>query len=300
MATPGSPARVLITGIAGFTGRHLSTHLRQAGYAVIGLGLVDSVFAEATLDADLADTPRIAQWLREQQPTHIVHLAALSHVIGDPLSFFRVNVLGTESLLDAIDLSGIAPRKVLIASSANTYGNARSGALSEDLRPNPMNHYALSKVAMELVVQKWFERLPIIITRPFNYTGVGQSVSFLVPKIVAAFGRRDPVLRLGNTNVARDFSDVAFICEAYARLLRSSAQSTVVNLCSGRSVSITNILDMLTEITGHRPRIEVDPALLRKDEVTELCGDPTRLQALVGPLAPEPLRDVLIRMVSSV
>lgn len=300
MATLGSSARVLITGIAGFTGRYLSAHLRQAGYAVIGLGLVDSSVAETTLDADLADTQLIAQWLLEQQPTHIVHLAALSHVIGDPLSFFRVNVLGTESLLDAIALSGIALRKVLIASSANIYGNGRSGALSEDLQPHPMNHYALSKAAMEMVVQKWFERLPIIITRPFNYTGVGQSPSFLVPKIVAAFGRRDSVLRLGNTDIARDFSDVAFICEAYSRLLRCSAQGTVVNICSGRSVPITGILNILTDITGHRPSIEVEPMLVRKDEVIELCGDTTRLQALVGPLAPMPLRDLLDRMVSAV
>jgi nucleoside-diphosphate-sugar epimerase len=297
MAFPGSQ-RALITGRFGFTGRHLAQFLELRGWEVLGLDPSEASNPDATPAIDINDTGSIVQRLMEVRPTHIVHLAAHSHVVGDPLAFFRVNLLGTESLMEAIASSGIQPAKVLVASSANVYGNAVRTPITEEEPLRPMNHYALSKAAMELLVHKWFERLPIIVTRPFNYTGVGQSPSFLIPKIVAAFHRRDAVLRLGNTGIARDFSDVAFVCEAYARLLKSTAHSTVVNICSGRSTSVNQILALLTDITGHRPYIEVDPALVRKDEVMELRGDSAHLQALVGPLAPVPMRDILAGMVA--
>lgn len=248
------------------------------------------------LDADLADTAALVEWIADVRPTHIVHLAALSHVVGDPLSFYRVNVLGTESLLEAVSRAGITPAKVLIASSANIYGNGDTSTLAESSPVRPMNHYALSKAAMELLVHKWYDRLPIVTTRPFNYTGPGQNESFLIPKIVASHLRRDAVIKLGNTQVARDFSAISVFCEAYRRLLESDAQGLCVNICSGRSTSIAEILKTMEEISGHGPRAEVDPALVRKDEVIELKGDPTLLHSLVGPLAPLAMRDILERM----
>lgn len=296
MATLGEPLRVLITGIGGFTGRHLTRKLVDNGWTVMGLGHAHDNLSVPTLDADLADTDRIAAWLQEQRPTHVVHLAALAHVIGDPLSFYRVNVLGTESLLNAIEQAHLAPAKVLIASSANIYGNGEAPMLAESAPVQPMNHYALSKVAMELLVRKWYARIPIVITRPFNYTGPGQAESFLIPKIVASHRRRDDVINLGNTQVARDFSDISVLCEAYRRLLESGARGLCVNICSGRSTSIAEILQTMEEISGHKPSVVVDPALVRKDEVIELKGDPTLLHSLVGALDRVPMREILERM----
>lgn len=296
MVSPGSK-RALITGLGGFTGAHLSEHLRLQGWEVFGLDRIENFNGNSVSAIDINDNKAVTQRLSEVRPTHIVHLAAHSHVVGDPLDFFHVNVLGTESLMEAIASSGIKPAKVLIASSANVYGNTDCSPITEDEPLRPMNHYALSKAAMELLLQKWFHRLPIVVSRPFNYTGVGQSQAFLIPKIVAAFRRRDEMILLGNTRVARDFSDVQFVCDAYSRLLQSSAHSTVVNICSGSSTSIDKILESLAEITGHRPRVEVDPALVRKDEVMNLRGDATRLQSLVGQIAPVPVREILERMV---
>lgn len=299
MASPGKQPRALITGIGGFTGRHLAQTLMASGWSVIGLGLAAEGVQVPTLNIDLAETTAITQWLQEQQPTHVVHLAALSHVVGDPLSFFRVNVLGTESLLEAIDRAQLAPAKVLIASSANIYGNADTLTLTESAPARPMNHYALSKASMELMVQKWFDRLPIVLTRPFNYTGPGQAESFLVSKIVAAHRRRDPVIKLGNTQVARDFSDISVVCEAYRRLLTSNARSLSLNICSGRSTSIDEILSTMEQISGHSLRVEVDSALVRKDEIIELKGDPSALLRTIGPLDPLPMREILARMYSA-
>jgi nucleoside-diphosphate-sugar epimerase len=296
MAFPGRH-RALITGRFGFTGRHLAQFLEHRGWEVFGLDPAEDSNHGTTPTIDINDTKSVIQRLTEVRPTHIVHLAAHSHVVGDPLAFFRVNLLGTESLMEAIASSGIKPAKVLIASSANVYGNADHSPITEDAPLRPMNHYALSKAAMELFVKKWFDRLPIIISRPFNYTGVGQSQAFLIPKLVEAFRRRDEMIRLGNTGVARDFSDVQFVCDSYARLLLSPASGMAVNICSGRSTSINEMLELLTEMTGHRPRVEVDPALVRKDDVMNLCGNASRLQSLVGLLEPFSMRQILERMV---
>lgn len=299
MASPSEQPRVLITGVGGFTGRHLAKALIDSGWSVIGLGLAAEGVGVPTLDIDLADTPAITLWLQEHQPTHVVHLAALSHVVGDPLSFYRVNVLGTESLLEAIDRAQLVPAKVLIASSANIYGNAETPTLTESAPARPMNHYALSKATLELLVRKWFDRLPIVMTRPFNYTGPGQAESFLVPKIVASHRRRDAVIKLGNTQVARDFSDISVVCEAYRRLLSSGARSLTVNICSGRSTSVAEILRTMAQISGHSPRVEVDSALVRKDDILELKGDPSALFQTIGHLEPLPIREILARMYSA-
>ncbi len=300
MASPGE-RKLLITGIAGFTGAHLAAAQRAAGWSVIGLHHPDVPHGnEHDLAADLLETDRIADWIAAERPSHIVHLAAASHVVGDALGFYRNNVLGTESLFDAIAKSGVVPRKVIVASSANVYGNAERSPIAEDAPLRPMNHYALSKVATELLAAKWFDRLPIVITRPFNYTGPGQSVSFVVPKIVAAFCARQPVLKLGNLDVARDLSDVRFVIEAYARLLTGDAASLIVNLCSGRSVSLARLLDLMEQVAGFRPRVEVDPALVRPDEVRELCGDPSRLFATVGDIPVIPLQDTLQTMARTI
>lgn len=298
MVRPGE-RRVLITGISGFTGRHLADALASDGWNIFGMGPERLAVEANHLEVDLADTGAMSDWIAQIQPTHVVHLAALAHVVGDPLSFYRVNVLGTESLLEALSRADVKPAKILIASSANIYGNALRSPISESMPIRPVNHYALSKAAMELLCAKWFERLPIVVTRPFNYTGPGQSEAFVFPKIVAAFRQRAPVLRLGNLDVARDLSDVRFVCEAYRRLLLSDVHSEVVNICSGKSVALMTALEVMEEISGFRPRVEVDAAFVRKDEVKSLCGDPSRLFENVGVIELTPLRSLLQRMYES-
>lgn len=292
-----SDKTVLVTGISGFTGEHLAHLLTRAGWKVAGLGGHRHECEFDHLDADINDTERLTQWIRAVQPTHIIHLAALSHVTSsDALSYYRVNVLGTESLLVALQNSEVAVAKIIIASSANIYGNAPVSPIFESSEPQPMNHYALSKIAMEALVKKWFSKFPILVTRPFNYTGPGQSESFVFAKIVAAFARRQTELRLGNTNVSRDLSDVRYVAEAYARLLECNHVNTFVNICSGRSVSLLEVIDELEIIVGHRPRILVDTALVRPDEVKELYGSPNKLSEMIGRLEVPRLHETLRSM----
>lgn len=294
-----NPSRVLITGISGFTGIHLGKRLLAAGYEVFGLTNSPVGVDVSSICADLSETNRIAEWINSIQPTYVVHLAALSHVVGPALPFYQVNVLGTESLLEAIRKAEIRPEKILIASSANIYGQTLASPISEDEPPLPANHYAASKAAMEWIARQWFERLPIIVTRPFNYTGAGQSEDFLFAKLAGSFHRRVPVLKLGNVRVARDLSDVSFVTEAYHRLLLSDIASTALNICSGRSVAISEALAILCDLTGHKPEVTVDSALLRPNDVEVLTGDPARLQAAVGPITPVAPEEIFRRMLAA-
>lgn len=293
------PFRALITGISGFTGRHLANRLASAGWQVFGLTKVQQTGETRTLVADLSETDRIAEWIGAVRPTHIVHLAALSHVVGPSLPFYEVNALGTESLLKAIEQSGVRLDKVLIASSSNVYGKVTATSIREDHPVQPVNHYGVSKAAMELIARQWFEKFPIIITRPFNYTGPGQTGAFLFPKLASGFFDQLPMLALGNTHIARDLSDVSFVVEAYYRLLVSKAHSEILNICSGRSITIDEALIVLRDLTGHDPKIAIDASLVRPNEIVTLTGDPRKLQELIGPLEPVPPRAIFAQILEN-
>src|SRR5664279_3283153 len=195
---------VLLTGAAGFTGRYLRNALESRGYNVASLQV------EGPNPCDLTDRASTESAVRGARPDVAIHLAALSFVGHDrPEEFYQVNVFGTLNLLQALAGLDRPPRRVVIASSGNVYGTPDIGVLDESVCPAPVNHYASSKLAMENMVRaNWFGRMPIVITRPFNYTGPGQSKHFLIPKIVQHFRDRAAVIEMGNLNVSRDFSDV--------------------------------------------------------------------------------------------
>jgi nucleoside-diphosphate-sugar epimerase len=201
--------------------------------------------------------------------------------------------MGTLNLLQAMADAGVMPRRVLIASSANVYGNATEGVISESQPPQPVNHYATSKIAMEYMVRTWCDRLPIVITRPFNYTGVGQERHFLVPKIISHFAERAPVIELGNLDVERDFSDVRVVARAYRGLLEGDCAGEIVNVCSGRPFSLRGILNAMRDIAGYEIEVRINPAFVRQSEVKTLVGSAARLRAIVGGLDPIPLEETL-------
>ena len=275
-------ASVLLTGAEGFTGRYVSDALRQAGYRV--LGLVRGVPAQADhFQVDLTDAAALRELVSRLQPDYVVHLAALAFVAQqDVESFYRVNLFGTLNLLDALIVARSPVRKVIVSSSANVYGNARHSPVAEDTCPAPVNHYAMSKLAMEHMALTRLDRLPIVITRPFNYTGVGQSENFLIPKIVTHFRRREPVIRLGNLDVEREFNDVRMVAKAYLSLLEKADAGATVNICSGQGWRLRDVVDCLTHMSGHGIDIEVDPILIRANEVRQLIGNSEKLRTLIG------------------
>lgn len=286
--------RVLLTGASGFTGHYAAKALRQAGYEVhewrsaAGHGGAQSV--------DLLDRAAVAAAVRLARPDYVLHLAAISFVAhGDAAAIYAVNIVGTRNLLEALANLATPPRHVLLASSANVYGE-QSGGIDENAPLRPMNDYAVSKMAMERMAALWMARLPITLVRPFNYTGVGQDVKFLLPKIVSHFQRRADVIELGNIDVWRDFSDVRRVVESYVRLLELPGRGEVFNVCSGEERSIREIIAIMEKISGHRIEVRVNPAFVRDNEISHLHGDPSRLQQALGPLRDYSIRDTLTWM----
>ncbi len=285
--------RALITGIHGFTGRYMAAELKAQGCEVIGIGRQPSEEA-GYYQVDLADTAALQKLLAEIQPDIVVHLAAVAfvgHGVAD--AFYQVNLIGTRNLLEAIDACGKTPDCVLIASSANVYGNTSEGLLNESTAPSPANDYAVSKIAMEYMASLWHTRLPIVIARPFNYTGVGQDENFLLPKIVSHFLRKADRIELGNLDVWRDFSDVRAVVSAYRGLLEVQTIGQTINVSSGVTHSLREVIDMCSEITGHQIITEVNPAFVRENEVKTLCGDNSRLRGLVPNWQTPPLKETL-------
>lgn len=293
-------SKILVTGAEGFTGRYLAAELQRAGYEVHGLvhkpvasGKVPGVSALHV--ADLSDAAALAAVVNEVQPDKVAHLAAIAFVAhGDIEAIYRTNLVGTRHLLEALAQSKAPLDAVLLASSANVYGNSVGGVLDENTPPAPANDYAVSKLAMEYAARLYAGRLPLIMARPFNYTGVGQAESFLIPKIVNHVRRRAPLIELGNLDVARDFSDVRNVVQLYRRLLEApAAVGQTLNVCSGQAWSLNDVLAMVREISGHDFEVRVNPAFVRQNEVKTLLGSRAKLDAVVGEVPEITLRDTL-------
>jgi nucleoside-diphosphate-sugar epimerase len=146
---------------------------------------------------------------------------------------------------------------------------------------------------MEHLARTYSARVPLIITRPFNYTGPGQASEFLVPKFVKHFASKADRIELGNLDVRREFNDVRMVCEAYIRLLEAGCSGETYNVCTGLTHSLRELFDVLVHLTGHKMAIDVNPALIRLNEVRQLCGNPSKLLAGVGSLPEWRLEDTL-------
>lgn len=286
--------RAFITGLNGFTGRYLAREMESAGYRVFGTAHVSEPLGKDMFAVDLCDRAELCRVVAEVRPDVVGHLAAISFVAhGDADAIYRVNVVGTRNVLDALAGLNQVPRAVLLASSANIYGNAAVEVIDESVEASPANDYAVSKLAMEYMARLWMDRLPIVIARPFNYTGVGQAPQFLLPKIVGHFQRGERVIELGNIDVERDFSDVRMVANAYRKLIDIAPAGEVFNVCSGSACSLKDVLAMMAEIAGYEIEVRVNPAFVRANDVKRLQGNPDKLRSVVGALNSYPLMDTL-------
>ena len=289
--------RALITGITGFTGRYVAAELADAGYDVIGLTHSGDAASDNVHPVDLCDREAVISLVSRLELDAVVHLAAISFVAhGDAEAIYRINVVGTRNLLDALDQAATTPQVVVLASSANVYGNATDEPITEDTPPSPTNDYAVSKLAMEYMARLWQERLPIVIARPFNYTGVGQGRQFLVPKIVDHYLRAAREIELGNTDIVRDFLDVRDVARLYRVVVERAPAGATLNLCSGHGQSLQDVIDIAGELAGYSIDVRVNQAFVRVNEVQRLLGSPHRLQELSGGFAPRPLKETIAWM----
>lgn len=275
--------RSLITGGRGFVGTWLADHLREQGDEVVAIDY----------EVDVTDPVVLLEAVTAAAPDAIYHLAALTHVGDswkDPLQVLQVNVIGTAALLAAARLCGTDPR-VLVTSSAEVYGAVTDPSLMplDELTPTaPLTPYAASKLAAEALIGQAFRGhgQEVIVVRPFNHIGPGQTPNFAVPalakRIVEADRRGDSSIAVGNLAARRDFTDVRDVVKAYRMLIESGTPGEVYNVCSGHDVAIEEIATTLLRLAGTSLEFKTDPALTRPVEVPVLRGDPTRLQHATG------------------
>jgi GDP-4-dehydro-6-deoxy-D-mannose reductase len=299
--------RVLVTGADGFVGRWMVEELREAGYEVIGTPPRDEL--------DIVDGDAVRSFIADVTPDAVVHLAGLAFgpdATRDTSEAERVNVTGTATLLNALATSPRSPAAVVVAGSADVYGrpDPEDLPLQESATLGPATDYGRSKLRQEetaLAIGR-DSGIPLVTTRSFNHTGPGQRAEFVAPalarRILAAAAAGSLDIPVGNLDVRRDMSDVRDVVRAYRLILDCLANGrmrpgTVVNVASGRSVSIREIVAMLSDIVGVTVTPRVDPALVRVHEPLELVGDATLLHELTGWEPRIPLRRTLEDLVAS-
>ena len=287
--------KVLVTGGDSFTAQHLIPTLLSSGFDCHSTHLSRPDNKPNRHLCDITDCLAVEKIIKNVEPDYIIHLAGISFVGHPrPIEHYNVNVLATENLLKISSKYLPNVKKIILASSANVYGRSKSTFIDEDVCPFPVNHYAASKLAMEHMAAAWMNRLPMTIVRPFNYTGRGQNTKYLVPKIVSHFAERQSEIKLGNIDVARDFTDVRVICDYYLKLLLAeNADGETINLCSGRLTSLSSILEATAKITGHKIDIKVDPKFVRQSEILQLRGNPEKLHKLIGVQAHPTIEDTI-------
>ena len=289
--------RALITGIGGFVGRHLLQHLQEQGDDVCGLGRpIDCLGLPAAVrvySTDLQDRPSVERILREARPDAIYHLAAQSSTgesLVDPWATLSNNLLSQLTLFEAVLATGARPR-VLVVGSSDEYGRVRPEEVPthEDVPLRPTTPYAVSKVGQDVMGHQYFAQhgLPVVRVRPFNHTGPGHDARFVIPSFARQLaeievGEREPVLRVGNLEVARDFSDARDMVRAYRLALLAGVPGDVYNLGRGRSVRLGDVVDDLIALCRVAVRVEVDPALVRPTDVPRQEADTRKFSQLTG------------------
>jgi GDP-4-dehydro-6-deoxy-D-mannose reductase len=301
-----------VTGIAGFAGSYLANELLDHGYEVAGSLLRGEPIENIRpvrkrlelVELDIADERRCRDTLVALKPRYVFHLAAMTSVRESfemQRQTYRVNFEGTLNLLQASRLLKNL-RKFVFVSSADCYGAFRpkSRVLTEDQPLNPISPYGISKAAAEHLCQMYHRRfgLPVAIARAFNHSGPRQSDRFVVPafaKQVAAIeaDRQPPIIRVGSLTVRRDLSDVRDIVVGYRLLAERGRPGEVYHLCSGKTVAIGTILNMLRRLSERNIGIGSDKRLIRKADIRVLRGSNHKAVKELGYAVHHPLRQTL-------
>ncbi|PLX15428.1 MAG: epimerase [Candidatus Muiribacterium halophilum] len=231
---------------------------------------------------DITNKEQIKSTLEKVGPDYIINFAGISYAAEEnPLIYYKVNTIAVENILSSVIESDIKLKKLILPSSAVVYGKNANPKTSEDECPEPINHYGISKLAMEKIASIVSDNLNIIITRPFNYTGPGQDDRFIIPKIIKHFKENKKEIELGDIDSKREFNDIRFVCYVYKKLLLSDCSNAILNICTGKAYSIREIIKIIGKITNNNILIKKNKRFFRKNEIPLLSGDPSCLNSIV-------------------
>jgi GDP-4-dehydro-6-deoxy-D-mannose reductase len=305
-----SKRRVFITGATGFAGRHLTALLLPSENIVYGTTFPQPPHPDERniFHIDLRSERDVFESVKQARPEWVFHLAAISNVRTSwekKRETLETNILGTFHLFEA--LKRFAPEaRVLFVSSSDIYGftagsmGTATKAFAEDDPCHLVSPYALSKFNGELLAGFYCrcESLDIVIVRPFPHTGPGQSTDFVCSDwarqvIQIERGSQEPVIRVGNLEAQRDFTDVRDAVRAYVLLVQKGRKGEVYNICLGRGIALREILEILISSASKDVRVEQDPEKLRKVDIPSLVGDNRKIKEETGWEPQIPLRTTL-------
>ncbi len=291
--------KILITGAGGFVGTHLIKELQQNPGVEIFAAVYKStsdiaslVEADHIFEGDLTDYAFAQKLIQTTQPDIIYHLAALSVVHTSPTQATQVmnaNTTISYNILESVRLHAPHARFVAIC-SANVYGAVSNPnkSIDESVPFRPLNPYAVSKIAQEMLALQYHlaHSLDVVILRPFNHTGVGQTTDFVIPAFAKQFVQIEkgatPVIEVGNLETTRDFTDVSDMVKAYVLASEKCVSGTAYNIGSGRGYTIREILNIFQKITGKTVEIKESQSLIRKSDVPVLIADASKFAEATG------------------
>lgn len=281
--------KVFITGATGFVGCYLIELLDSPEYTIYGTSFPERPEAENIFFMDVRSEEEIFGVIKEKKPDWVFHLAAVSNVKHSwekRRETLEINIVGTFNLFEAI--RKFAPlARVLFVSSSDVYGvsSATGGALCEEEPTQAVNPYAYTKLCGEILSRFYaqIENMDIVIARSFPHTGPGQSPDFVCSDWASQIARiekglAEPVIKVGNISVQRDFLDVRDVVKAYALLMEKGKTGEVYNVCSGKSVLLKEILNILLSFSSKAIEIQVDSQKLRKSDISLLFGDNRKIK----------------------
>lgn len=286
--------RILITGAAGFAGRHLVPELVNSGHTCIGFDVRYDRPVPGLHEAysgDLQEADAVSRAVARATPDACIHLGGLAFVPAGqfhPNLMLSVNTLGTYNLLEAFREYNPDAR-VLVITSAQIYALQDTGEpIREDGRPSPIGMYSISKAGADMATLAFHDRYQMhtMTARPNNHTGPGQSPQFVVPSFARqvkaiAEGKQRPVMKVGNLESERVFTDVRDVVRAYRLLIEKGRAGEAYNISSENMVRIRTVLDKFCALAGVTPEIQVDPAKLRPTDKSPVL-DMARLQETTG------------------
>lgn len=289
--------KVFLTGANGFVGKHLIDLLSSSGYFILGItheGDLPSTENSKFISGNIMDRNFLEDILENNQPDYIIHLAAKAVTHGeDPEGSFKVNFFGTLNLYQAVaKLKGsFLDPKIIYVSSAEVYGKTNSPEnITEDSPLFPVNYYGVSKVAADRLSYQYTQshKLKIVILRPFNHIGPGQTKGFFVPDMSSQIaqietGSQNKEIMVGNLDSVRDFLDVRDVVEAYKLALEKDLPfGEVFNVSSGKGIKMADLLQKLLTHAKTQIQTKTDPNRLRPSDIPITVGDSTKLRKLTG------------------
>jgi len=306
--------RVFITGISGFAGSHLSEYLVKSDeYQVSGTYLTDESLVNISnikdklnlIKIDLNDAKKVKDAVRKIKPDLIFHLAAFPSPIDsfiNPVKTLTNNINIQVNVLEAIKNANLGNTKILVVSSADIYGMVSKEDLpiSEETPFKPVNPYAVSKITQDFLGLQYFlsYNINIIRVRPFNHIGPRQSSNFVVSSFAKKIaeiekGDMELVIKVGNLNAKRDFTDVRDMVYAYTLAIEKGTSGAVYNIGSGVSYKIQEILDKLLSFSKVKIKVELDQTLFRPGDEPELVCNNSKFVKLTGWKQKIPLDETL-------